>query len=624
MPATFWYEPPFHVYGTGASRDDCITLIRSDIDTMMTTDADGNISFDVNGFMLLAGTRLTAIPDPTPPQEYIVPGVLRSTTGIRPLVDTFVSDITSVVSDNNNIDLQPHLDELKAKSDAVTAYFNLAYTDGLVALVNKHLSSGNLDGNLPPLDDLTTETSYYRTTFINDWENESAPSLVSAAVEIGTKDTVTIAVGTIPAGRDLTHWRAYRSNSGNETAEFQYVPNGDDDLGVPVATTTFTDEVPNSGLQEVCPTTIWKHPEANLASIVDMANGIHVGFIGNTLRPSVAYYTFAFPDEYAKTVEYPVVGMVGWEQSAFVGTRGKPYFVSGTDPANLSLRKLDSNQACVSARGICSTQAGVVYPSPDGLCLATPAGVRVLTEEHFTKEEWTALDPENLIVAEHDGTVLFMAREAPVLPLLPEYLWVGTVNTGTSITQSGQRFEITIATMGSGTARTVWTNPITAGAKVYCEFQVVQWPSGNPYGAFGISNTTLPMGGSFYNPGFWGSYSGNGGCGLPKAASPVANGVDQAGAAATYAFTSVHRIGIAVDMTAGKLWIRKDGTWLAGDPVAGTGAPVTFTPGSDTWRFRAAVYNCLVSTGVWHMDLFPNAATQLYAAPTGFTPFQPL
>lgn len=614
-----WYEPI-----GGASRATCVAQIISDIEAYLETDATGKRSFNIAQFMILAGTRLAAIPDPTNPVVYSAPEVLRG-TDVRPFVETMKAEITALASSNagagDGAGVAQRLADLRAKSAAVTAAFDRLVTDESSNTPEIRAILADIEEGLPAVEEREKQTVFYRTTFVNDWENESAPSPVSEAVEIGQNDTVTINRPTVPSGRDIAYWRIYRSNSGSETSAYQYVPNAANDLGVPVATTTFADDVPNSELQEVCPTTIWAHPPSDLGCIVDMANGIHIGFHGNTLRPTPPFVPFAFPDEYAQTVESPIVGLVGWEQSAFVGTRGKPYFVSGTDGANLTLRKLDSNQACVSARGIVSTERGVIFPSPDGLCLATPAGVRVLTEAHFTREEWQALSPEDLIVREHDGVVYFVARETVDAPATSDYLWVFTQNSGASLTNSNQRLEINIATAGSGSSRGAHTNAITAGAKVYCEFQVMQWPAGNPFVGFGVTRlTNTPV---FYAAGVAGMYSGNGGCGFTKTAGPILNGADQTGAAGTYAFTSADRIGIAVDMATGKMWFAKNGTWLAGDPAAGTGAPVTFTPGADTWRWHASTYACIVSTGTYHIDIFPNPGSQSYAPPTGFTSFQP-
>jgi hypothetical protein len=408
-----WYEP--WAQG-GAARADCVAQIISDLNAYLSTDPDGRTTLNVAQFMILAGTRLAAIPEPSDPFIYAAPELLRG-TNVRPMVDKLAADLAAAAAAAvGTVDLSSYLLDLQAKSAAVTKYFDAARTQEVADLLLESLSAGPFDKNMPQPDDDTPETRYYRTTFVTDWEEESAPSEVSAALDVGPKDSVVVTIGTVPTGRNISYWRAYRSNSGNESAAFQYTPYASNDLGVPAATATLTDDIPNSELQEVCPSTIWDAPAATLGGIVPMANGIHLGFFGNTLCPSESYKPYAFPEDYRITVGHAIVGLCAWEQSAFVLTRGIPYFVSGTDAASLTAKELPDEQPCVSARSICKSKAGVVYASPDGLCLATPTGVQILTAGHFTREEWQALSPEDMIVQEHDG-VIYIVPDAITAPL---------------------------------------------------------------------------------------------------------------------------------------------------------------------------------------------------------------
>jgi hypothetical protein len=89
-----------------------------------------------------------------------------------------------------------------------------------------------------------------------------------------------------------------------------------------------------------------------------------------------------------------------------------------------------------------------------------------------------------------------------------------------------------------------------------------------------------------------------------------------------YQFVEGDIIGCAVDVTAGKIWFSKNGTWIAGDPAAGTSPTMTFTPGAHEWRFHSSNYSYNIA-GTTITKIYPNAATQTYAAPSGFSPYQP-
>ena len=99
-----WYEP-----AGGASRATCVAQIVTDINSYVTTSTDGLTTFDIDGFMALAATRLAAIPDPTATGEYyVMAGVLRS-TNVRPDVEVLLGSLESVQVNNAGYDLQPHI-----------------------------------------------------------------------------------------------------------------------------------------------------------------------------------------------------------------------------------------------------------------------------------------------------------------------------------------------------------------------------------------------------------------------------------------------------------------------------------------------------------------------------------
>jgi len=253
------------------------------------------------------------------------------------------------------------------------------------------------------------ETRFYVATFVTDWDEESAPSEPTAELELDQNDSVTVLRPDLPpsetfAGRNINRWRIYRSNSGGETASFQFT----EELNI--NTTSYLDTKKAAALGEVCPTTTWAMPpkretgtNPHIRGLVGMPNGIMVGFFDNTLAFCEPYVPYAWPVEYQITTEFPVVGLGVFGQTVFVGTKGNPYFVHGADSASMSAVKLDARQSCASARSITTVQGGVLYASPDGLCLADPNGVRLISSAFFTREDWQKLVPETMVAASHEN-----------------------------------------------------------------------------------------------------------------------------------------------------------------------------------------------------------------------------
>jgi hypothetical protein len=263
------------------------------------------------------------------------------------------------------------------------------------------------------------DTRFYIVTFVTDWGEESEPSEVSDLLEPDQNDSCTVnrpalTTGEPYATRNIVKWRLYRSNVGSQTAAFQFV---DEML---IATANYTDEKKGAELGEVCPSTTWTEPPYRqdvqaegwpkpvvgtnpfLRGLTGMPNGIMAGFLDNTVAFCEPYIPYAWPVEYQITTEHPIVGLGVFDTTLFVGTTGNPYFISGSDSASMSAQKLDSNQSCVSALSIVSVQGGVLYVSPDGLCLAAPGGVQVVSQGLYTREDWQTLNPSSMMAVEHE------------------------------------------------------------------------------------------------------------------------------------------------------------------------------------------------------------------------------
>ena len=302
--------------------------------------------------------------------------------------------------------LKAALADVRTAAAAIALYYQeIKAGDKLAQVIGDYSDAQNLNDQIPLTVEQILEDRFYIATFVTDWGEESAPSPVSEPIELDQNDTATVAIEPPPPGRHITKWRVYRSNVGAQSAQFQLV----DELGIDAL--TYTDERRASALGEGCPTLTWLEPPANLRGLVGMPNGIMAGFFDNTICFCDPYHPYAWPVEYQITTEFPIVGLGVFGQTLVVGTRGNPYFVSGSDSASMSAIKIDANQACVSARSIVPVNGGVIFASPDGLCLADQSGVRVLSAALWTREDWQKLRPQAIVATEHEGAYVFMCGE---------------------------------------------------------------------------------------------------------------------------------------------------------------------------------------------------------------------
>ena len=317
-------------------------------------------------------------------------------------------------------------------SHQIEALFN-TYMDGLMTRLSDNTdilglvkSDTNPHGIIEVDPDPVVSTRYYAVTFVDDWGRESALSDPSAELTLDQNDTVTVEMPSVPAGRNITHWRLYRSLAGTETASFSFV----EELTTSASTTRtigavsttiygYTDAKADAALGDAAITLGWDEPPVRattagitntnpyLRGIAASPGGVVAGFLDNFVAFSEPNYPYAWPVKYQQPVHFPVVAVASFGQAWFVGTKGNPYIIAGDHPANYVRQKLDDAQPCLSARSVVSANGGVFFASPDGYCFVSQAGLQVFTQELFSQDDWQALDPSSIIAAVHENTLFF-------------------------------------------------------------------------------------------------------------------------------------------------------------------------------------------------------------------------
>ena len=285
----------------------------------------------------------------------------------------------------------------------------------------KSLSKKDDPNGLLDVDpDRIIEDRFYLVTFKTDRGEESAPSQVTDVLQVDQNDTVDVQRPPVPAGRNILTWCVYRSATGNVAASWRLVDE------VVITQGLFVDKVPSSMLGQQCPSMTWAEPplrrDPNSAATIKppkgedpylrdgvaMPNGIVAAYLDNFVAFCVPYRPFAWPVEFQITTDTPIVGLGVFGPYLFVGTRAHPYIISGSSSGSMTSVKLSQEQACVSADSIVSADGGgVLYASPDGLCLANASGVQVISETLWAREDWQNLNPSSIVAVCQDGVYYF-------------------------------------------------------------------------------------------------------------------------------------------------------------------------------------------------------------------------
>ena len=262
-------------------------------------------------------------------------------------------------------------------------------------------------------------TRAYVYTFINEFGEESAPSPASAPATGRVDGTWALsAMQTVypVAGNHnpIDKMRIYRTITGTNSVDYRFVTELDpvlatyDDNGDgttdPYGNITTNDSV---SLNESLPSLGWDMPPVDLQGIVNMANGIMVGFVGRDIYFSEPYRPHAWPLDYVLSVDAPIVGIGVFQSGAVICTTSNPYVATGMNSISVILARLDDVEPCQSFRSIVNGLDGVLYASQNGLVVVNQSGATNVLRSMITRNEWRDdYKPETCVSATDGSRIL--------------------------------------------------------------------------------------------------------------------------------------------------------------------------------------------------------------------------
>lgn len=248
-----------------------------------------------------------------------------------------------------------------------------------------------------------SESVFFAYTWVTSLGEESPPSPLSAEILHSPGVTQRVSgFGTPPAGRGVSAIRIYRSQTAASGATALLFA-----AEVPVATVSHDYDSIANPLGEVIPSTDYDPPPAGLTGLVSLPNGMMAGFVGRDLYFSEPYIPHAWPEKYVLTVDFSIVGLVGFGSNLAVLTQGTPYVAQGLSPENMALEKLEAGLPCASRRGIVDLGYAAMYPSREGLVLISGNQTEIVTRGLFTREQWRELSPQGISGARFERKYLF-------------------------------------------------------------------------------------------------------------------------------------------------------------------------------------------------------------------------
>jgi len=240
-----------------------------------------------------------------------------------------------------------------------------------------------------------TLTAVY--TYVSAYGEEGPPSTAAATVTLDPASNITVgSMSTAPVGNyNIATKRIYLSSTVGNQAQFQFWKE------IPVATTSTSGSYDQTALGEILPSTLWVAPPAALQGLKLMGNQAMIGFKDNTAYLSEPNLPHAWPHQYP--IDYKIVGIGVFGQSAVLLTNGFPYLLYGADPQAMSTQKMAFPWACLSKRSIVDTGDGVIYASSEGLVMISSGGMDIVTKSLFKAEQWRDYNPSTMFAVLHNS-----------------------------------------------------------------------------------------------------------------------------------------------------------------------------------------------------------------------------
>lgn len=283
-----------------------------------------------------------------------------------------------------------------------------------------------------PLDPLVPEAAEtcgmeadaraYVYTYVNVWEEESAPSPPSNVIRVDDGTTVQFPYGIPdpPEGYGIVAANIYRATTGFrqpdgkvQTPMTEYLYMGT--VALPLGDAVFTDDIKSKFLGAALETQNDRMPPDGMEGVVAIGDQVRLaGFKGNRVFFSEAFQPHNWPAKYDLTLDYNIAHMLALDQRLFITTASSPYIidVSNCDASKCTpVTSLDvplADIACEYPHGAIITYHGLFYATQYGIVLLQPNGEwHIVTARWFGEDEWRKIKPHTLRMAYWEGFLFF-------------------------------------------------------------------------------------------------------------------------------------------------------------------------------------------------------------------------
>lgn len=262
----------------------------------------------------------------------------------------------------------------------------------------------------------------YVVTFVNNFNEESAPSLPSNDVIIEDGQAVTLRFQyNPPIEYDIKTLRVYRRETGFRTGaeKTQEISTGWFLVAeLPITATEHVDTMRILDVNYGLATKEVREPPSDIQNITLVnSSALLVGSVANRLLFSKHLQAHNFPLSDEMTLDDNIVALGSLGNTLFVATDGHPYKLiadAGCDDRDcreiIRYEEPHPMIACHTGKGSVMTPFGFVYVSPDGLVLLPEQGPpKIITTDVLSVDDWRRLQPHTIRLAWHKGALFIVS-----------------------------------------------------------------------------------------------------------------------------------------------------------------------------------------------------------------------
>lgn len=292
----------------------------------------------------------------------------------------------------------PQMADFTAITSGGTSYPMAAYRLGLPAPTSALTWTVQGTANPDPPETGTQVDRLYVYTFVSSFDEESVPSPASSILTIapGQHAHLTFPSAQITsdiATYNVTKVRVYRSVTSSTGDILQLVG----EVAIASVGTTFDDTYADTALGSELTSTDYYPPATNIFGLCSHPSGALVGFRPQDVCFSRPYIPHAWPLEY----RYPalhgtIMGGGVFGTSVLVLTDDIPFVLTGSDPSAMTAERIETGEACVSARSIVDMGDIILYASANGLIAIGIGTSKNLTWDVLGHDGWQAFAPSSI------------------------------------------------------------------------------------------------------------------------------------------------------------------------------------------------------------------------------------